>query len=232
MSPDLTDLDRFRYERKFTITRLTKDEIEAFIKLHPAVFSEIYHSRFVNNLYLDSVQFKNYFDHIEGLGTRSKVRIRWYGSLFGVTEGPMLQIKSKVGLVGTKDSFPLLPFSIGENLNLAKVLTVFEKSQIPEALRIQLTSLRLSVLIRYRRKYFQSADRSYRITLDSQMTCYRVQSWGNTFLQKSVDSTNTILELKYPLGEDHRVEQITNRFPFRLSKVSKYVTGLERLSFR
>jgi len=32
----------FRYERKFLISGLTKAEVESIIKLHPAMFSEIY----------------------------------------------------------------------------------------------------------------------------------------------------------------------------------------------
>ena len=48
---------QFRYERKFFISQLTKFEVESMIRIHPAVFSEIYHKRFVNNIYFDTVNF-------------------------------------------------------------------------------------------------------------------------------------------------------------------------------
>ena len=88
----------YRYERKSVISELTKNEIKALIKLHPAMFLESYPPRFVNNLYLDSVGMNNYFDNMAGLKERVKVRIRWYGRLFGSVEKPTLELKIKNGL--------------------------------------------------------------------------------------------------------------------------------------
>ena len=89
MNTETTKTNNYRYERKFFISNLTKYEIESLIKLHPALFSEIYFPRFVNNLYFDSLNMKNYFDTIDGLGDRMKIRIRWYGSLFQDIEKPI-----------------------------------------------------------------------------------------------------------------------------------------------
>ena len=229
MNVEALDTSRYRYERKFIISELTRHEIEAVVKLHPAMFLEIYSPRYINNIYFDTPEMGNYFDNVDGLKDRAKPRIRWYGDLFGFIEKPVLEIKTKNNLVGKKESFPLLPFSINADLQLDAIREVFKKSNLPDALRLNLTGLECFLLNRYRRQYFQSADRRYRLTIDSEMVCYQIQPYSNTFLHKSVDFVNTVVELKYNPGENQSVDQITNHFPFRMTKNSKYVTGIERL---
>jgi hypothetical protein len=222
--------DNYRYERKFIVSSLTKDEVEFVIKLHPAMFMETYSPRFVNNLYFDSYGLNSYFDNTNGLKKRMKARIRWYGDLFGSVDHPVLEIKAKDGSLGSKKSFPLTPFSVDESLQLDTILEVFERSELPNTLQLDLLSLGFSLLNRYLRKYFQSADRKYRLTIDSGLTFYQIRDYSNTFLYKSVDYDNTVVELKYAPEEDQYVNQISNQFPFRMTKNSKYVSGIERLN--
>ena len=59
----MTNLSNYRYERKFIISNTDEKKIEHYIKLHPKIFSEIYHERYVNNIYFDSLQLQNYFDN-------------------------------------------------------------------------------------------------------------------------------------------------------------------------
>lgn len=231
MKVETPDPNNYRYERKFIVSELTRYEIEALVKLHPAMFSEIYHPRFVNNLYFDSFSMKNYYSNVDGLLERVKVRIRWYGDLFGVIERPVLEVKVKNGSLGRKESFPLTPFSVDEDLQLDTILGTFEKSDMPQVLKLDLNSLEFSLLNRYRRKYFVSADRKYRITIDTEMVYCHIQSANNTFLHKLTDLMNTVVELKYGPGEDQYAEQVTNHFPFRMTKNSKYVNGIDRLSW-
>ena len=67
----------YRYERKFFVSELSIHELEMLIKCHPAMFSVAYPLRFVNNLYLDSINKENFFDAVIGIDRRLKVRIRW-----------------------------------------------------------------------------------------------------------------------------------------------------------
>jgi hypothetical protein len=219
----------YRYERKFVIPELTRHKIEALIKMHSAMFVAVYHPRYVNNLYLDTSDVKGFFANVDGVKDRRKVRIRWYGDLFGAVEKPALEIKIRNGSIGRKERFPLIPFSVDQRLQLDTIKEVFRKSDIPGALGFDLTSLELSLLNRYRRSYFQSVDRRCRISVDSELTFYQVWGHGNTFLHKSVDLINTVVELKYSPGEDGYVRQISGLFPFRMTKNSKYVDGVGRL---
>jgi len=85
----------FRYEKKFIIDQLCHQEIEQLIKHNPAMFSEIFYERRVNNLYLDSLDFTNYNENLSGITERLKIRIRWYGKVFGVIKKPTLELKIK-----------------------------------------------------------------------------------------------------------------------------------------
>lgn len=95
--------------------------------------------------------------------------------------------------------------------------------------RLDLLSSEMSLLNRYRRKSFQSANGKYRITLDSELEFYPVSARHNTFLHKSVDFVTIIVELKYDLEADETAKWITDHLPFRMTKSSKYVSGMERL---
>ena len=110
MTTDILNPESFRYERKFLISQLSRHEIESIIRLHPAAFSEIYHQRFVNNIYFDTVGLSAYKDNLTGISDRLKVRIRWYGDLFCLIEEPFLELKIKRGFLGGKLRFPLASF--------------------------------------------------------------------------------------------------------------------------
>lgn len=218
-------LSDFRYERKFLVSELTSHEIEAIVNLHPAVFSEIYYPRYVNNLYFDSFTMKNYFNNVDGVADRIKVRIRWYGDMFGAIEEPVLEFKIKKGSVSRKVSFPLMRFFIDEHLQLECIADVFESSDIPEGLRFNLSAMEASLLNRYRRKYFLSGDRKYRITIDSEMAFYPIPN--ARFLHKYVDFVSTVLEVKYDPADNQYASKVTSHFPFRMTRSSKYVNGID-----
>ena len=224
-----TKLQDFRYERKYVAPGLSREEIEALIKMHPAMFSEIFHERFVNNIYFDSLGMNNYFANIDGLQHRVKCRIRWYGDIFGQIDKPILELKIKDGLMGKKESYVLENFTLDEHFHLEDLREVFQKSELPEIVGMDLMTLQPALLNRYKRKYFQTADRKYRITIDSSVAYYRIEPHENTFLQKSTDEVNIIVELKYNKENDPLAERISHSFPFRLSRNSKYVNGVQRL---
>jgi SPX domain protein involved in polyphosphate accumulation len=224
-----TTLREYRHERKFQLSGISSSQVESVIRQHPALFSEIYYSRYINNIYCESSDMKGYFDNVNGLFKRAKVRIRWYGDLFGHIKKPILELKIKKGSLGTKEFYPLESFTIEEGFNTRLISDIFERSNIPEALRLKLRTVRPFLLNRYKRKYFQSADKNYRITIDTDLRYFGVDKFNNTFLHQSIDSCNIILELKYAKARDDILDTIKNTFPFRLSRNSKYVSAVHRL---
>jgi SPX domain protein involved in polyphosphate accumulation len=217
----------FRYERKFFITQLTKYKIESLVAFHPAIFSEIYSQRFVNNIYFDTHSFNNFTENVEGAVNRVKVRIRWYGNLLGAIEKPVLEIKIKQGLLGKKVSLPLNSFYLSEKTLISEILKNINGVQ--EVIAIDFKYLKPSLINTYSRKYYQSSDKKYRITIDNDQTFYFVRNTNNYFLNKYKDDNSVIMELKYDQKHDTGVDYITTNFPYRITKSSKYVNGIQQL---
>lgn len=220
----------YRYERKFAVSEFSVWEAEKFIRYHPFLFSEIYHERQINNMYFDSVNMTDYFDNIYGYPFRKKIRLRWYGDLFGKIENSSLELKIKKGLLGTKQAYRFPPFFMDGSFTVRTFLTAVEKSGLSESLRQQLKSLKPVLLNQYCRKYFLSADKNYRITLDFDFKFFRVNNVNNSFFHKIDHRHGVVLELKYNQNMGDSAERITNYFPFRVTRSSKYITGVESLS--
>lgn len=219
----------FRYERKFLVSGLSRYEIESIVKNHPAMFIEAYPQRYVNNIYLDTSSMAYYFDNVEGLSQRLKVRIRWYGNLFESIEKPVLEFKIKKGMVGGKESHSLKSFYLDEKYSQNVQQELFAESGLSDAMVEYLKPLQFSLLNRYCRKYFESADHKFRITIDFDMEFYKLHPANNLFNEKRIDHSNTVVELKYSADYDNPARSITNYFPFRVTKSSKYASGIERL---
>jgi len=217
-----------RYERKFFIRNINTNTIESIVRDNPVGFSEIYHQRWVNNIYFDYLDLRNFRDNIDGNVSRVKYRLRWYGDLWDMINKPKLEIKIKNGMVGIKKLIDLNDFKlkIGVDANLIKnvVNTAIPKDQI---LKFSLNEQYPVMLNRYRRKYFQSFNRKFRLTIDDTQSFYKFNKFNNTFLEKIEDIDNTIMEIKYAKEDDAQVSKITNNFPFRLTKSSKYARGME-----
>jgi hypothetical protein len=219
-----------RYERKFLAGRLSLAEVLALVRRHPALFREAYPPRSVNNIYLDSPALRDYHDHIQGLACRSKTRIRWYGSCDVTVERPVLERKIKQGAVGGKLSHPLpaLAWDAGDPRRV--VAAALRCGDVPSPLRAA-AGLRMPTLVnRYQRRYFVSADGNYRLTVD-----WDLQFAG--FARFAADGAlsaagpSVIIELKYaPCHADRAADAVSNALPWRLTRCSKYVLGVQRMT--
>jgi len=224
-----SSVKNFRYERKFYIEGVDRERVELMVKLHPALFREIYHERRVNNIYFDSFNFHHYFDNLDGIDRRIKVRIRWYGDTFNLVESPILELKLKHNFHVGKLLYNLKSFKPDKSLSIDSMRRIFKESSLPGPLNLHLMELNFSLLNSYLRKYFLSSNHKYRITIDTDMQTYKLLPSQNSFLWKTTDHANTILELKYNKPYDEGVSEITNFFPFRMTRSSKYMDGIEKL---
>ena len=229
MRLDFLNPNNPRYERKFCVDDLSCHELYAIVKHHRAMFSNIFQPRYVNNIYLDDHCLGNYWDNVTGSMSRLKVRIRWYGELFGMISKPVLELKMKEGLIGFKSSYLLPPFEIGSGFDREVVRSALKQAEIPESLLVELSIMEPSLLNRYRREYFMSADKRFRITIDTEMQFVKADQRMNAFLNRTKNHTDTVLELKYTPENDEHAAAITNVFPFRITRNSKYVCGVQAL---
>lgn len=219
-----------RYERKFIADRLALAEVLALVKRHPAAFREAYPARNVNNLYLDSPDLRDYRDHVNGIAHRTKTRIRWYGAWSGRLDTPTLERKLKQGLVSGKLSHRLPPLSMNGHVWKPDLEAAFDSANLPALMRSALHHLQPSLLNRYQRHYFQSADGRFRLTVDSALqfaAARHAQGMGVSFCPPAVP---VVIEVKYGLAEAEAAPNVANALPFRLARCSKYVLGINGLA--
>ncbi len=221
----------FRYERKFLVEGFDHHQAIALIKRHPYMFYQPYPPRYINNFYLDTVEMGNYFDNVGGAADRRKVRLRWYGELFGEIEKSTLEFKIKRGFVGTKRLYPFGGFTLKEGYHSEKLRKLAETSNLPEKVKIVLLTQDIVLLNRYLRYYFASRDKRFRLTVDTNLKYYRVGHFNNQFIHSQSDHSNVIVELKYSKENDPEAQRVSGFFPFRVTKSSKYVMGIDRVYF-
>ncbi|MGD8458675.1 MAG: VTC domain-containing protein [Anaerolineales bacterium] len=229
MTQQATDL--YRYERKFLVDQLDEYQAKALIRRHPSLFYEPYPPRYINNFYLDTPDMDNYYDNVGGSGNRRKVRIRWYGELFGQIDKPVLEFKIKRGLVGTKHHYKFPSFTIEQGYHDKYLMEKVKESDLPAQVKYILRDQNVVLLNRYYRRYYATRDERYRVTLDTGLTFYRIERLTNRFTHKQTDYRNIVVELKYDIEHDISAFKVSGFFPFRVTKSSKYVQGIERVYF-
>ena len=221
----------YRFERKYVV----HDDFQTVlhgVRLSPGLFRTAFPPRDVNNIYFDTPDRRHYWENVAGLADRVKVRIRWYGPMLGLAPKPTLEIKVKRGLVGMKQSYKLPPISIENPLRVAFLRDWLLKAELPESEIARMLSLQPVLLNRYHRHYFVAPDHQLRLTVDSRLRFNRVDG-GTNHLSNHVHPAHTdmtVIELKYPAEFSRREEEVAQALPFRLSRMSKYVFGLESVS--
>jgi hypothetical protein len=216
----------WRYERKYPQEGYSAAEVTMMVRRHPALFIEAHPPRWVNSLYYDTPGLGGLADSINGLRDRVKMRVRWYGDLNRQIKSPVIEFKRKRGRLGSKDRYALEPldFTAGiaplpEELN--------GDPPLPEDVRAALRLLAPASLTRYRRLYYLSADRRFRLTLDADLAFYRVRHVSRELLRMPGSFRGTVIEVKYDASDDEAARPVLEALPFRWSRFSKYCAAFE-----
>ena len=217
-----------RYEKKYICSNILPSEVRIAIKSLPSLFIRSFSPRNVNNVYFDSLDKVNYHKNIDGISDRFKIRIRWYNNLFGSVKNPKLEIKIKKNSQNYKNIYQLSNFKFEKNLFYKKKLNDWlNNANIPYGVKKLLESFRLSSINSYHREYFVSINSKIRITLDSKMIFYDVDT-DKIFQINKVDNFYSVIELKYDSKLSIEGNKIANEIPFRVTKHSKYIIGIEK----
>ncbi len=86
-----------------------------------------------------------------------------------------------------------------------------------------------TLINRYERRYSLSFGGEFRLTVDGRLQFADAVGAHRRAIKLSPPATTLIVEVKF--GPEHAgdVEVITNEFPFRMARFSKYVAGIERV---
>lgn len=219
-------VSRLRYERKFVIPDLRPLEIEQLIKQHPLCFKEVFYPRWINNIYLESLEKKSFHQNVRGDQKREKTRIRWYGDFFQKFKGN-IEIKTKNGMVGDKIVLPLNEIDFEHGYCVNALMNSIRESGLDYKNSLYFLNESPIIANRYRRKYFLSHNKKVRLTLDSNLLSGPITKFSNKNIFKSKYIEN-IVELKYKKEDSHHLHNFTVFFPFLVTKNSKYVNAVEK----
>lgn len=218
-----------RYEQKFVFENDEYPLIVNSILSSKALFTEFYQKRQVNNIYLDSADYENYFANINGDQFRTKHRIRWYGETT-CPEEAVLEYKIKNGMLGTKKHYKLPGFCLDNKFRYSEYLAgvaraVKEKDRESYYQMLSdISNLLPSLYNTYSRRYFVSFDEKYRITIDTDMKFNKIGEVYYGMQEKYID--DVVVELKYNNKYAVGASDIIQELGFRVSKNSKYVNGV------
>jgi hypothetical protein len=226
---NILNLTTYRYEKKYVISVLNENKFFFHLNKHPFLFEKSYDDRYVNNIYFDTPSMNSYWDNVIGLSKRIKVRIRWYGDARGYIQCPILELKIRNNALGSKVSYRLGEILIDSNLTIKSIQEQFMKLDAPLPIKEFLLSLRMTLMNRYSRKYFVTKDQNFRLTYDSELQFTAINNYGNSFNNKINSEKRRVFEVKYDQSLIGKAPEISNYFPFRMTKSSKYVFGIDKL---
>jgi hypothetical protein len=219
-----------RYEYKMTADNWMLPYVLSMIRQHPALFYHQYPNRIVNNVYFDTPGYSTYLNHASGAANREKIRVRWYGIPTEVIEKPIMERKIKFGQVGGKLFEPLASLKLDKNGPWPIPGEALSNSKsYKDAMHWRLRSLIPVVALRYERNYFISGDNRFRVTVDSNLEFCGLNPQGIPN-NRSILPPPIIIEIKYAPEFEKVAPDVTNNFPFRISRFSKYIYSIEELN--
>ncbi|QHC19703.1 VTC domain-containing protein [Streptomyces sp. GF20] len=189
------------------------------------------------SLYYDTPQLRFYWEKIEGLKFRRKLRIRHYGDLDGVTDASpvCVEIKQRVNRVTQKRRITL-PYGVARQLCDGRELvphSVRERAFVEEVLELIVRlNLRPAAITGYQREALvgRDADTGLRVTLDRRV---RGRDRDFHFGTRTPENRFTIpphlavMEIKVNERTPYWITDLAARRNLNLVRVSKYVQSIE-----
>ena len=198
--------------------------IEASLRTSKLAFLEAYPQRRINSLYFDTPDFHSVSESFSGISTRAKYRFRWYGKIIEAKK-PTYEVKFKRGHLSWK-SLTQLKFSI-DNKAASWNEALLDSTGTNASKIVPICGARPVSIVSYLRKYYVSADRRIRVTLDTDL-CFLDQTTYSSpnFLHVRNCHEKFLVEIKLQ-PEDLRVlKEFKNSMNFIPQRFSKYCESL------
>ncbi len=189
------------------------------------------------SLYYDTPQLRFYWEKIEGLKFRRKLRIRHYGDLDGVTDASpvCVEVKQRVNRVTQKRRITL-PYGVARQLCDGRELvphSVRERAFVEEVLELIVRlNLRPAAITGYQREALvgRDADTGLRVTLDRRVRGrdrdfhFGTERPENRF---TIPPHLAVMEIKVNERTPYWITDLAARRNLNLVRVSKYVQSIE-----
>ena len=217
-----------RHEIKLAVDHRDLATISMWLRLHPANFSTQHPQRKVNNIYFDTPDLSSVEDNLAGFSQRRKLRFRWYGTTNDISHGTW-EIKAKQVNLGWKISQPVNQCVSLSEMRWAEIIARL-RSDASDSISTQLNHSSCPALINhYQRLYYVSWNGSIRATVDFDQAFYDQRLSGAPNLTRPLPGQERIIiELKAAPSCHDQLVEIVKHLPVRVSKNSKYVSGMLR----
>ena len=237
------DLSRPRYEHKYVITldefSRFQEETRGYLQDHP----QWPNGYWVNSIYYDTDDFRFYFEKLDGIDRRHKVRVRWYQNQ--APQSLFVEIKNRIGSRVFKERAQLP----GKNWNVffenrSFPLFLLEASSIRYTISSQPLSSKCQVSY-FRKPMICPFHPNLRVTFDSTLHAggggllpnYDTQSSAENKGNHPSDAENNyflpraygILEIKFFHAMPLWLAEICREIQIQDRRYSKYCSAVERL---
>ena len=205
---------KLRNEKKFIFLEPFKS-VEKLLSFNKA--KETFNPRRINTIYFDTFFHKNYYEAIDGVGLRNKIRVRWYGNTFNTRIEPHIENKIKTNYHNFKITKKMNAFKTGNFFSIINFKKYIQSEKFDNSeINFYLNNLYPNLFVSYFRKYFVLDN--VRITLDTELKFINIAK-VNFFSKKNFLSMNKkqILELKYSDEFSSQAGKITKTFNNRLN---------------
>lgn len=219
--------EQARLEIKFVAREHHERLLSSWFEGHPACFVEPHPARWVHNVYFDTYDCLAFRQNLSGASQRYKVRYRWYGERALPGSGA-LEVKCKRNFFGWKLRYPVADDLCREGDRWQDVRRRLA-SRLPEAGRIWLAANPQPVIInRYHRRYLVTHDGKVRATIDTRLAVYDQRYKPRPNLRNAANTAGiVVVELKFDRSDRQRASRLVEGLPLRVSRHSKYVTGVQ-----
>jgi SPX domain protein involved in polyphosphate accumulation len=194
----------------------------------------------ITSLYYDTVDYKAYWDKIEGHKFRRKVRVRVYGDqVITPDTKSFVEIKQRINKTLQKKRV-ILPYATatalcGEGAEVPGELSEMEQAVVSEVRYLQGTlQLQPAAVVSYNRLAFEGSeyDPGLRVTFDTNLKgrVHDLTLLSNTYTENSyfIPPEFCVMEIKVNYRVPYWLTELIGRYRCTLRRVSKYCTALEQ----
>ncbi len=219
--------DVFRHEVKYYVNKRDACMLRQYLRhvMHPDIHANQYGEYWIRSLYFDTPDNRDYYEKINGLSERRKLRIRIYHAQTGMAK---LEIKNKVGAyvhkegmqISKADAIRLISGDYGFLLGIPnKVARKFYTC-------CQVERIRPILLVDYMRQAYDLPFEDIRITIDKNISASMDSHClfeGNVPLVSVLQNQQYILEVKYHDTLPGFLRSMLSYIHPQTDSISKYV---------
>jgi len=191
----------------------------------------------VKSVYLDSKNFKDYHDKIEGINSRKKVRIRGYNDVNSNSK-VFLELKKKIGMHVYKNRATIIYSELNDFLETKNLKLIKAKNLRQDAEKFLYHYTRGSLcpitLVTYEREaFFSKFDKTLRLTFDKNIRFKKAENYDVLFSNNYYENINNdffVLEIKFVSGFPDWLKKILFSHKLTRKSFSKYIESVDEIS--